>query len=293
MKTTESGGPRGFDAGKLVKGRKRHILTDTGGRLVAGMVHAAHIQDRDGAPPLLASIRWAFPWLRHVFADGAYAGPKLGKALEKIGQWTLEIVKRSDDVTASRSCPGVGWWSAPLPGSVATAVSPKTSRHHRQRRGLAHDRKHPTPHTKDRKALKSNNSFPAGLLRRNTRKLSGSSSRTAMVNLLWSLRTNARTLLLMKLPQKKFQFRLSWRTYRRSRPPSQKNDPERGRHFRRSAETMRPPRRRQTRKKHSPKCGKLPNGMCACRHPPYFFGGRLNVTGRKTGTIAKTSRRTV
>ena len=70
----ESGGPRGFDAGKLVKGRKRHILTDTGGRLVAGMVHAAHIQDRDGAPPLLASIRWAFPWLRHVFADGAYAG---------------------------------------------------------------------------------------------------------------------------------------------------------------------------------------------------------------------------
>ena len=99
VKTTESGGPRGFDAGKLVKGRKRHILTDTGGRLVAGMVHAAHIQDRDGAPPLLASIRWAFPWLRHVFADGAYAGPKLGKALEKIGQWTLEIVKRSDDVT--------------------------------------------------------------------------------------------------------------------------------------------------------------------------------------------------
>ena len=87
--------PRGFDAGKLVKGRKRHILTDTGGRLVAGMVHAAHIQDRDGAPPLLASIRWAFPWLRHVFADGAYAGPKLGKALEKIGQWTLEIVKRT------------------------------------------------------------------------------------------------------------------------------------------------------------------------------------------------------
>ena len=69
------------------------------------MVHAAHIQDRDGAPPLLASIRWAFPWLRHVFADGAYAGPKLGKALEKIGQWTLEIVKRSDDVTGFKVLP--------------------------------------------------------------------------------------------------------------------------------------------------------------------------------------------
>ncbi len=61
VKTTESGGPRGFDAGKKVKGRKRHILTDTGGPLVAGMVHAAHIQDRNGAPPLLASIRQAFP----------------------------------------------------------------------------------------------------------------------------------------------------------------------------------------------------------------------------------------
>ena len=105
VKTTESGGPRGFDAGKLVKGRKRHIVVDTGGLLVAGMVHAAHIQDRDGAPPLLASIRHAFPWLRHIFADGAYAGPKLDKALEKIGQWTLEIVKRSDDVTGFKVLP--------------------------------------------------------------------------------------------------------------------------------------------------------------------------------------------
>ncbi len=96
VKTTESGGPRGFDAGKKIKGRKRHIITDTGGLLVAAMVHGAHIQDRDGAPLLLASIRSAFPWLRHVFADGGYAGPKLKQALEKLGQWTLEIVKRSD-----------------------------------------------------------------------------------------------------------------------------------------------------------------------------------------------------
>ena len=96
VKTTESGGPRGFDAGKKVKGRKRHILTDTGGLLVAAQVHAANIQDRDGAPSLLASIRHAFPWLRHVFADGAYAGPKLEAALKRIGRWTLEIVKRHD-----------------------------------------------------------------------------------------------------------------------------------------------------------------------------------------------------
>ena len=96
VKTTESGGIRGFDAAKLVKGRKRHIITDTSGLLVGAMVHAADIQDRDGAPPLLASIRYAFPWLRYIFADGGYAGPKLREALAKLGTWTLEIVKRSD-----------------------------------------------------------------------------------------------------------------------------------------------------------------------------------------------------
>ena len=96
VKTTESGGIRGFDAAKLVKGRKCHIITDTSGLLVGAMVHAADIQDRDGAPALLASIRHAFPWLRHVFADGGYAGPKLTGALAKPGAWTLEIVRRSD-----------------------------------------------------------------------------------------------------------------------------------------------------------------------------------------------------
>ena len=96
VKTTEGGGPRGFDAGKKIKGRKRHILTDSGGLLVAGMVHAADIQDRDGAPPLLASNRYAFPWLRHVFAGDGYAGPKLAQALTKLGTWTLRMVKRSD-----------------------------------------------------------------------------------------------------------------------------------------------------------------------------------------------------
>ena len=64
--------------------------------LVGAEVHAADIQDRDGAPLVLASIRYLFPWLRHVFADGAYAGEKLATALAGLGQWTLEIVKRSD-----------------------------------------------------------------------------------------------------------------------------------------------------------------------------------------------------
>jgi transposase len=94
VKTTEAGGPRGFDAGKKVSGRKRHIVTDTAGLLVGVTVHEASIQDRDGVVPLLASIRSGFPWLRHVFADGAYAGAKLETALTALGQWTLEIVKR-------------------------------------------------------------------------------------------------------------------------------------------------------------------------------------------------------
>ena len=96
VKTTESGGPRGYDAGKKVKGRKRHILTDTEGNLVHAVVHAADIQDRDGAPLVLAQIIHRFPWLRHLFADGGYAGDKLRDALRGLGKWTIDIVKRSD-----------------------------------------------------------------------------------------------------------------------------------------------------------------------------------------------------
>ncbi len=92
----KAAGPRGYDAGKKIKGRKRHILTDTQGFLVGAVVHAADVQDRDGAPDVLASIRYLYPWLRHVFADGGYAGQKLKAALTKIGDWTLQIVKRSD-----------------------------------------------------------------------------------------------------------------------------------------------------------------------------------------------------
>jgi transposase len=98
VKTTEAGGPRGYDAGKKIKGRKRHLLTDTLGHLVAALVHPADVQDRDGAPKLLGAIRGAFPWLRHVFADAAYAGGKLEQSLAKLGQRTLEIVRRSDAV---------------------------------------------------------------------------------------------------------------------------------------------------------------------------------------------------
>jgi transposase len=96
VKTTETGGICGYDAGKKLKGRKRHIITDTQGFLMGAIIHAADIWDRDGATRVLLSICHRYPWLRHVFADGGYTGKKLKSALAKIGKWTIQIVKRSD-----------------------------------------------------------------------------------------------------------------------------------------------------------------------------------------------------
>ena len=96
VKTTEAGGVRGYDAGKKIMGRKRHIVTDTLGLMLFVTVHAASIQDRDGAVDLIKAIRHRFPWLRHIFADGAYAGKKLANALRGHGKWTFEIVRRCD-----------------------------------------------------------------------------------------------------------------------------------------------------------------------------------------------------
>jgi putative transposase len=117
VKTTEAGGPRGGacprarqgrdpgDAAKKIKGRKRHILTDTTGLLVGAEVHPADIQDRDGAPLVIAAIHDLFPWLRHLFADSAYAGDKLRNTLTKFGNWTIEIVRRMADTVGFEVLP--------------------------------------------------------------------------------------------------------------------------------------------------------------------------------------------
>ena len=105
VKTTESGGIWGYDAGKKVKGRKRHILTDTCGFLIFILVHAADVQDRDGVVDVLAAVRHRFLWLRHVFADGGYAGDKLRSALAGRGKWTIEIIKRSDKAKGFKVLP--------------------------------------------------------------------------------------------------------------------------------------------------------------------------------------------
>jgi transposase len=79
VKTTESGGPRGYDAGKKVKGRKRHALVDTDGRPLVIRVHEASIQDRDGAVPVLVASRRSFPFVEIVFTDSGLTGGRRRK----------------------------------------------------------------------------------------------------------------------------------------------------------------------------------------------------------------------
>jgi transposase len=93
VKTTESGGPQGYDAAKKIKGRKRHVVTDTAGLLV-GAVFILPTSDRDGAGLVIAAVHNLFPWLRHLFADSAYAGDKLLNRLAGFGDWTIELVNR-------------------------------------------------------------------------------------------------------------------------------------------------------------------------------------------------------
>ena len=103
--TTQAGGPRGFDAGKRVYGRKRHIVTDTDGLLLAVHVHPANVQDVHGAVPLLERLRQRFPQLRHVFADRIYRGEQLVNALSHCGPWTIEIVERPPGVKGFQLLP--------------------------------------------------------------------------------------------------------------------------------------------------------------------------------------------
>ena len=97
--TTESGGPRGYDAGKKTKGRKRHIVTDTEGNLLALITHPADIQDRDGAADVIKMALESYPTLTHIFADGGYTGDTLRDAMEEIDGPTIEVVRRPPGVT--------------------------------------------------------------------------------------------------------------------------------------------------------------------------------------------------
>jgi len=102
VKTTGVGGPRGYDGGKKINGRKRHVLVDTQGLVLRAAVHEANIADRDGIKLLLLdeaaeeqrAIREQFPRLTHLWLDGGYNGAGRGKSwVEQTLGWTVDIVK--------------------------------------------------------------------------------------------------------------------------------------------------------------------------------------------------------
>lgn len=83
--------------GKKIKGRKRHIIVDCLGFILAVHVHPANIQDRDGAKPTLEKLEHLYPLLTLILADGGYRGQLVSWAEEEL-KLKLEIVKRNDDV---------------------------------------------------------------------------------------------------------------------------------------------------------------------------------------------------
>jgi transposase len=95
---------RGYDAGKKINGRKRHIAVDTGGLLLAVLVTIAAVQDRDAGHRLLALVRKKFSTIAHCWADGGYAG-RLVIWTRKALAMTIEIVKRTDDLTGFKVLP--------------------------------------------------------------------------------------------------------------------------------------------------------------------------------------------
>lgn len=96
VKMTDQAGERGYDAGKKILGRKRHLLVDTLGLLLVVVVLAAQVQDREGAKAVFLQAKRRFPRLRLIWADGGYQG-RLVRWTRATCGWALQIVKRCDD----------------------------------------------------------------------------------------------------------------------------------------------------------------------------------------------------
>ena len=97
VKTTGIGGDeRGYDAGKKVKGRKRHLLVDTMELMIAMVITSASVQDRDGAHILLKQLTGVAKKLRLIWVDGGYRG-KLVEWVSQVFKFSLQVVLRSDD----------------------------------------------------------------------------------------------------------------------------------------------------------------------------------------------------
>jgi len=106
VKTAEAGGPRCYDAGKKIKGRKRHIVTDPLGSILKGLVHGFGAQGR----------------------DGGYAGQKLETMVAHVNRLSIDIISAATPASSS-SCPAAGSVSAPLRSSTNADASPRTGRH--------------------------------------------------------------------------------------------------------------------------------------------------------------------
>jgi putative transposase len=94
VRTTEQGGPHGYDGGKKINGRKRHLLVDTMGLLLHVVVHPANLQDPEGARLVLVGLQRRFPRLRHLWTDQGYTGKLLEWIEQELG-WSVEVVERS------------------------------------------------------------------------------------------------------------------------------------------------------------------------------------------------------
>lgn len=94
VKTSEAGGERGYDAGKKINGRKRHMVVDTLGNLLQVVVHAANIQDYHGAKCVLGRLTGTISSLKKIWADGIYKNGGLVDWVRETFQITLEIVNR-------------------------------------------------------------------------------------------------------------------------------------------------------------------------------------------------------
>jgi transposase len=96
VKTTEAGGARGFDAGKKVKGRKRHIAVDALGLPIVCQVTPANVQDRDALAPVLAAVHRKSPWVTMSFVDSGYQGDEAQRAAYEASRIAVTVVKRTD-----------------------------------------------------------------------------------------------------------------------------------------------------------------------------------------------------
>ena len=99
MKTTGVGGERGYDGGKKVKGRKRHLLVDTEGLVLKAKVHVANVVDQEGIKPLLDGAKELFPRLSHLWLDTGYRGEERqglgGEERGKVLGWSVDLVERA------------------------------------------------------------------------------------------------------------------------------------------------------------------------------------------------------